>query len=583
MSVNRQQSNANTGSPKTSLLTVTLYGLAAFAILAVSWQGRTYINPDGISYLDIARQMLKGNPSAYFHPYWSPLFPALLAVVIKLVSPSPPSILLLAHAVIAGAALAALASFGFFTREWHALLTSKTGNQTTTQSPTAILYGLSLFLFATIKFIGTNILTPDILATAIVFAIAALACRLAAGRGRTRSAIALGLLLALGYFTKAALFPLGLLLLVLLAFFWYMNRARLIQVILATMVFFALVTPYIAILSARQHKLTFGESGKLNYAWSVLHNAPMYAGWTGGSESSGYPAHPLKVLGKNPTVLEFDHTTPGTFPLWYNPAYFYQGLKIHFDLQKQVRQLQRVPEQIIVPVRRSGLPILLVFLIFAVLARKQLPGVRLAAPWLLLWAMGAYCMYGLVVIHPRYVAPFFILITYVVTEELLTRLPLSTVRLADISVTVAASLLLLDLVYLHTIRKPPVPAQNNGTIQQQLARNLKSMGVAPKDKIAILGNPFIPWFAFQDHLRVVATIGFRNGSETGDAAAFWRMNRKAQSKLENQLAQLGISAIVSTVPCHSTAGTHWHDVDDDQDCALLLRPQTVPSSSQPNT
>jgi hypothetical protein len=565
----RERSAVKTGIRKSNLLAFSLYGLAALALLALSWQGRTYINPDGISYLDVAREMLKANPGAYFHPYWSPLFPALLALAIKLVSPAPASMLLLAHAVIALSALAALAAFIFFTYEWRYLLKPTSSELTQTAFFPRILFGLGIFLFATIKFIGTGVLTPDILAMAVVFALAAITCRIASGRGRTGSAIWLGLLLAIGYFTKAALLPLGLLLLLLLAISWFRSRARRMQLIFALLVFSALTVPYIGILSARQHKITFGESGRLNYAWSVLHNVPMYAGWTKGSQQSGTPVHPLKVLRRNPTVLAFDHTTPGTLPIWYNPSYFYQGLKVPFDLQLQLRQIRRAPVQILGPMRRSAFAILLMLIFLAVLARKQLRAPKPAAPWLILWSIGAYCMYSLVVAQPRYVAPFFALLLYLCAEELFARLPPASIRVGTLILILAASFFILDVAYGHTIRSEPISDQHNGTVQQELAEDLTAMGALPNDKIAVLGDPLDVYFAFLDHLHVVATIGFRGGNTPGDANMFWAMDAQSQQALEDRLAALGITAIVSTSPCDAAAGPRWRPIGNRHGCALI--------------
>ncbi|MGC8551075.1 MAG: hypothetical protein ACP5M4_15445 [Acidobacteriaceae bacterium] len=75
MMANREPDLSEVRVRSKRLLFLVLCGVAALAILAVIWQGRSYINPDGISYLDVAREMLKGDPGAYFHPYWSPLLP----------------------------------------------------------------------------------------------------------------------------------------------------------------------------------------------------------------------------------------------------------------------------------------------------------------------------------------------------------------------------------------------------------------------------------------------------------------------------------------------------------------------------
>ena len=459
-----------------------LYGLTSLAIVGTIWQVRTYISPDGISYLDLAREMLKGDPGAYFHAYWSPLFPALLALGMKVGSPFPIPLLLLAHAVVAAAALAGAAAFVFFTSEWRCLLLSvaEAGSRGTGTAGT--LFGLSLYLFATFKLIGAQVLTPDMLVMVIVLAVAGTSCRLASGRGKAGSAIWLGVLLAVGYFAKAAMLPLGLLLVVLLAASRFGARMRVHLIMLTVFVFAAFVLPYITTLSKRHDTLTFGESGRLNYAWSVLKSVPMYAGWTRGSDASGTPVHSPRVLGRNPTVLEFAHTTPGTMPLWYDPSYFYEGLKIRPDLSSQIRQLKMAPGQFFASIRHSVLIFVAVFaaLIAVVLLSKRTEDragrLALASAWLIFWAIGAFSLYSLVVLRPRYVAPFFVLLVYAGAEELFARLRFPASRFGEIVLIAGALLLFADLVASQTTRRIPMPVGSRGDIQQAVAKNLKKWG-----------------------------------------------------------------------------------------------------------
>ncbi len=520
--------------------------------------------------------MLKGDPGAYFHPYWSPLLPALVALTMKLTSPFHVPALLLAHGVIAISAIAGLACFAFFAAEWRYLLQSKIENVSRVADVSRVLFGLALYLFAVIKLIGAEVVSPDIPVMAIVLALAGTSCRLASGRGGWRSAIGLGFLLAAGYFTKAALLPLGLLLVLLMALLWFRGRARRRYILVALLVYAAVAGAYIGILSARQHRLTFGESGRLNYAWSVLGNAPMYAGWTQGSEASGAPVHPLQVLGWHPAIFAFGNTTPGTVPLWYDPSYFYQGLKFHFSLRMQIRQLLRVPGQLAGPMRGSAFAILLVLILLSVpvilhdLKRKPFGMPKLGASWLMAWAVGAYCMYSLVSMKPRYVAPFFVLLVYLVAEELYTRLPLGAVRLGGGVLLAGTILLCADLVVSQTVRRQLIPPGNSGKTQQVVADNLKEMGVSSGEKIAVLADPFDVYYAFLDHLHVVVTIGFKGGNQSGNASEFWAMDAASREELESKLASLGVVAIVSPSPCNAVAGPGWREVGSHEYCALRI-------------
>jgi hypothetical protein len=59
--------------------------------LVLAWAGRGAMNPDGLSYLDIASQAVQIGPSALISTYWSPGYPALISLALLVVRPSPQS------------------------------------------------------------------------------------------------------------------------------------------------------------------------------------------------------------------------------------------------------------------------------------------------------------------------------------------------------------------------------------------------------------------------------------------------------------------------------------------------------------
>ena len=514
--------------------------------------------------------MLKAHAGGYFHPYWSPLFPALIAILVKLTSPQPNSMLLLGHAVITAAALAGLAAFIYLAREWRLLLATRGAEELTpAQDYSLSLFGVGLLVSAVTVFVGTDNLSPDMLVMALVLVIAGTSCRLANGRGRAGSAVWLGLLLALAYFTKAALFPLALLFFLFAATFWLSNRILAKYLLIASIVFTALAAPYVAVLSVREHKVTFGESGRLCYAWLVLHNSPPFAGWTQGSENSGNPAHPLRVLGTNPTVFEFDHTVPGTLPIWYNPVYFYQGLKAPFDLNLQIKQVLRSPSQVLKDTTKITVVALAVPVLLFALARRRGQRLRFGAPWLIAWALGAYCMYSLIELLPRFVGSFFVIAVFIGSSELLMRIPDRLIRLGNVALCMGA-LVLVGLMA-HRSARRFVPPESDGTLQQLIADDLQKLGVSPHDRIAVIGDPFNVYFAFRDNLQVTATIGFRGGETPGDTDRFWSLDSESRTALQDRLADVGVTAIIGSAPCSRPASlSGWVPVGNNQYCALLI-------------
>jgi len=150
--------------------------LCLFCVLVLAvqcWVTRFSINPDGISYLDMADQLLQGNLRALVHPYWSPLYSCLLALGLKVFSPGPANEILTVHLVNSFIGLMALASFAFFVGQWPR------AHEPATDFRLRTGFAYSLFLLGTIEMIGLGYVSPDLCVAALGYLIAGLCCRLA--------------------------------------------------------------------------------------------------------------------------------------------------------------------------------------------------------------------------------------------------------------------------------------------------------------------------------------------------------------------------------------------------------------------
>src|SRR5207248_584625 len=79
----------------TSPLTLWLVSMALGAMCA--YLGRFQMNPDGLSYLDIASQTLDRGPVELVSGYWSPGYPALISLSMALFRPTPEAEVPLLH------------------------------------------------------------------------------------------------------------------------------------------------------------------------------------------------------------------------------------------------------------------------------------------------------------------------------------------------------------------------------------------------------------------------------------------------------------------------------------------------------
>ena len=106
---------------------------------------------------------------------------------------------------------------------------------------------------------------------------------------------------------------------------------------LVMVLFFAVLAgPLVAALSQQKHRLTFGDSGRINYAMFVSPGgAPR--NWQGEPQFGITAVHPTRKLLSDPPVYEFAKPIGGTFPPWYDPSYWEEGRVPVLSLKAQVR------------------------------------------------------------------------------------------------------------------------------------------------------------------------------------------------------------------------------------------------------
>jgi hypothetical protein len=527
------------------------------------------MNEDGTSYLDLADRLLHRDFAALANHFWSPLYPCLLASALKVFSPTPTRELAVVHVANCIIGLIALASFTFFVRQWLPLQTdaSKYANSVGSfRARTGLAY--ALFLWGTIEMIGLDLVTPDLCVAAFIYLAAGLCCRLVGPSGGRHTGALLGLALSGGYFAKAPMLPLGLVLLVLLAMPWFVNPPRRSSLAIAAVIFVIIVGPYVLVLSSPEHHLTFGESGRLNYAWHVQKTIPIYAGWIGQPQGTGTPLHPPRVLSREPTVLEFKDTVPGTYPLWYDPGFFHEGLQVRFDLRKQIVTLMGSSRRFLGAHGSTLSPLLAGFCVLcSFVAFKHRFGVTFSHSWLILWSLVAFSMFAIVLIEARYISAFLVLF-WIAVYDALSPGRLGSARRAVISVT-AVCIFLSQLIHLglataQSVGAPKVPRQ------VVVSNELGGLGLRAGDEIATVGYPFDVYYARLARLRVIANIGFNGDRGPYEVDKFWELSDSKFNALKKELRGIGVKAIVSPDKCVVTSSNGWHSIGNTGYCVQLL-------------
>lgn len=532
--------------------------LACAALVAVV--NRHDMNPDTLSYLDIASSALHAGPRALVNGYWSPGFPALLTSMLFVVRPSSNYEFPWVHVVHWGVFVLCLWAFSFFVRQWLPSI-SGDGDISSDQKKLITAFSYSIFVYFSVGFIG-NTCTPDLAVAAAVFLAAGIGIRLGHARSSWLVYVSLGIVLAIGYYFKAIMFPLGLILLALLflplPYSKNISRSRLL---LSLGAFLIVASPLLISLSVRAHALSFGESGRDNYLWSV-NGISRNCIWTGGkNDPYGMAAHPPRHLSEDPLVLEFRGPLAGTYPLWYEPSYWFVGAKPKFDLRQQLEALNAnigIYKDIMF---ETGALFAGIF-VLGVLIYRQTGKLQISRNvwWQLGWSLSACSLYALVAVEPRYVAPFLILSWMAIYGTLILSVQRATATAICATVLLSLAIPFAGHLGMESLRLAknlahPVPPQ-----YQREATALQQLGLRSGDDLAFIGYAYDCYFAHYAGYRIVAQVP--------DSQSFWRLSAQKKEVLLNRLSSHGIKAVlVRDKPIDST---DWRDLNTSKTMRLSI-------------
>jgi hypothetical protein len=538
------------------------------------------MNPDGIAYLDMGEAYLEGDWPAAINGYWSPLYAWLLAVGMRIFDPPMALVFPTVHLVNLAIYLVALGCFGFFWGQltrYHRWRSKEQGDLCLPRWMWLSL-GYVLFVWSSLGLIEIWSVTPDMILSAWIYLAAGLILCIRVHRATWRTWGMLGAVLGLGYLSKAIMFPLSV---VFLAAAWLSagNRRRAMPLVLMSSVcFIVLASPFAVALSLAKGRPTFGDSGKLNYARYV--NGLPDAHWQGEIANSGTPVHPTRRILQAPAVYEFATPVLGTYPPWYDPSYWYEGVILRFDL---VAQISVLAESVLFYYElfflQQGSLIVGMLTLYLMSRRRAFRFGEILRWWsLLLPVLIALAMYAVVYVEARYLGPFVVLLWADLLANVRIHNSPRSARLAAILSVVILLLMLANIAALNfeglrafagwgrpsrsAISQPKPPAWPG-----EVAQALHELGIAPGDKVAIIGYGFDSFWAKLARVQIVAEMP---GTE---ASLFWFGDASTRAEALRAFASAGAEAIVaeSVPPAVSVVG--WERVGQSGYHILLLGEQ----------
>jgi hypothetical protein len=532
------------------ILETLLAALSLLLAIVHTWISRYSMDPDGVSYLDVGTEFFHRHWSGAFNAYWSPLYAWILGMVIGIAKPSPRSEFPLAHLVNFGIFVAVLAAFHFLLSSLllYRQREAAYGNSEDARGLpdwSVILVAYAIFWWVSFEVVPLYLVGPDFAACCFLYIAFGLLLR-----ARLRLAywnfVGLGVTLGLAYWTKAALFLVSFVLLAS-GWWWARHSSRWVRgMAIAFVAFLATCAPLISILSLQKHRLTFGDSGRLNYAWFVSP-AVFWRNWQGEPAGSGKPLHPTQQLSRNPRVFAFEGPTAGTYPPWFDPSYWNEGLKGSFSVKAQSRTLATtLPTEAALLLRAQ--PGLLTGILILAGTGGALWLVQVRNLWpLVVVPLAAYAMYALVHVEGRFLGGF----TLVLFATLLAASRVRSHELRPITYVALAVFLTMGIGTVDTtlrfgMHRLAIPGNgpNSQVDQIAVAEQIRQLGVSAGDRVAIIGNGTGAYWAQLAGVHIIAEIMESNN----DAQQFWQSSEETRDGILLLFAGKGAKLIVADSP-----------------------------------
>ena len=339
----------------------------------------------------------------------------------------------------------------------------------------------------------------------------------------------------IGYLAKAILFPMGFVFLTMMVLVSRRAlRERRKSMAFALLIFIAIATPEIALLSHSKGRFTYSDTGKLNVAW-FNYNLPN-RNWQGLPSGTGTPVHPTRQLFNHPAVYEFNGPLRSSYPPWYDPSYWNEGLSPKFSLGTVVRHFFHN-----IAVLGSALahPTAWIVGIFLILLGSK-PGATfkgiVSNGYLIVIAAVALAMYCMTLIQDRFLPPWQFLIwgSVLAGVRLRPRVePLSRGIIALVSFAMIAAM--VHLVYGESGQV----FHSDATPEYVTAEGLQRMGLQSGEKVGAIGYDNDAYWAYLARFEIVAEIN------TDETCLFGSEPAAIQAEILEKFAHAGAKVVVA--------------------------------------
>lgn len=547
---------------------------AAWAVMLCSWLTQalaarhTLEAADGISYLNIAYSCLDGNWHALVNGYWSPGYPFLLTLWLKLFNPSPFREILALRMLTFVSLVVALITFEYFLSVFFTFpkkLTEGCADDIKESLPDEAIriVGYCLFFWVTTFLTPPDLSQPDILVFILYLLASSLCMQLQSSNRDWPRCVLLGIVLGLAYLAKAVMFPLAFTFFAALIF--RKDRWRFLpRLLLAVAIFAAVSAPLILALSKTKGRLTYGDAGAINYRHIIGMSGEIMPGTFPQIYSASMP-RPAAA----PHIQEYTRIINlGTYPPWADPSYDYKGEAQPFYFRRQLNRTHIVLRYYfdLYIVQLGGLVsgFLVLLLWGGTLAQY---GKRLLRQ-VVLWfpAVAGLTLYSLIRVEGRFLAGFTIALFAACAAALRIGKTDLAQKLAR-SVAFAVSLLLLSQIGIKVNHEGQKLFANDRFPDWQVATTLHQMGVEAGERVSYMGETLI------DHVWAhLARVTVAAEIPKEDIPTFWAADQAEKLQALEWLATTGAKVLVTRNVPSTAMSAGWRRIGD-TDYYVLALPQ----------
>jgi hypothetical protein len=545
---------------------IGLCGLLLFA-LAETVYCRHTMQSDGISYLDMGDAILRGDWSMAVNAYWSPLYPFLQGLALKLLRPGAYSQFTVVHFVNLLIYVFAMASYDFLLRASLQVRRPDADKGRQLLPPWAVFaLGYTVFLWSSLSLITLERVSPDMLMAGFVYLAVAVLLQIWQRPAESWRFAVLGIVLGFGYLAKAPMFLLAFLFFVVLWIVIGNWRRATLGVLIAGIAFLVVAGPWVIALSKAKGRLTFGDSGRINYVLMVNGATPSWYFQNVGS-GAGHYLHPVRRIFDAPPIYEFAGPIKGTIPVWYDPSYWAAGATPRLHLKRQLQVMHRYVMLYVQMLfsAQAALFVGVVVLFFLSGSRYALRHITARWPiWLI--GLAGLGMYSLVAVEMRYVAVFFTLLWVGLFSGLTVQKDRDNLRI--VSVVTLAVVIAIVAPLAITASGQVMRSFHQRHVEWEVEEQLRGMGVRPGDRVGRIGGRFGTDWARLLGVSVVAEIPRTNAKE------FWSASPQLQNELIERFRRLGVTTLVAEQipPCEIyTPGPDWQKLSDGTYYALRIK------------